>query len=150
MSQSQVMTDADGTPARAYRRTARQIRAGDWLPDYSSHAVTDAVTDQEDGSHWTTLEDGRDIRFTRRGKVWLVRHYAAPEWMTSAVADWRAAYDSWRATRESGAPVDARIAGASGSLVCYAQLSDEEYRAICPAPRLASFIGDAAAARRAS
>jgi hypothetical protein len=59
-------------PVTAYKRSVRQVAAGDWLPDYAAHAVTDAVEDPDDGTHWLTLEDGRDVHVTIR-KVWIWR-----------------------------------------------------------------------------
>jgi hypothetical protein len=38
-----MMPGPDGHPSRAYRRSARQIRAGDYLPELGAHALTDAV-----------------------------------------------------------------------------------------------------------
>ena len=149
MSASQLMPGPTGEDVRAYRRGVRQIHAGDYLPDYGAHAIGDAVEDPDDGSHWLTLEDGRDIRLTVR-KVWLFRRYELAGWQRDAVTAYRDARDARQALRESGAIVPAgAVAGTAGAdIACY-QLTDSEFAAAYPAPRLADFLRDAADARRA-
>jgi hypothetical protein len=147
MSVPQPMPGPDGVPVSCYSRSARQVRAGDWLPDYGGHATTDAVEDPDDGSIWWTLDDGRDIRHTRR-KVWLHRRYSLTGWQRDAVSCYRDARDARTALRESSASVTADIAGTAGANVGAYQLSDAEFAAAYPAPRLADFLRDAAGARR--
>jgi hypothetical protein len=149
MTLQAIMPGADGADVTAYKRTARQIRAGDYLPDYGGHALTDAVTDPDDGAVWITLDDGRDIRVTVR-KVWMHRRYALADWQRDAVQAFRDAVHARNALRESGTIVAAgAVAGTAGADVACYQLSDEEFRMAYPAPRLAEFLRDAAAARRA-
>lgn len=148
MTMSQPMPGPDGREVTAYKRSARQVRAGDYLPDYGAHAVTDACEDPEDGAQWVTLEDGRDIRVTVR-KVWLVRRYELAGWQSDAVRAYRDARDARNALRESSAPIPAgAVAGTSGAPIGYCQLTDGEFAAVCPTPRLADYLRDAAAARR--
>jgi hypothetical protein len=94
-------------PVTAYKRTARQVRAGDWLPDYGAHALTDAVEDP-DGGVWLTLDDGRDVHVHVR-KVWLFRRYQLAGWQRDAVAAYRDARDARNALRESGTIVPAGV-----------------------------------------
>jgi hypothetical protein len=144
----QTMTGPDGLEVTCYRRSARQVRTGDYLPDYGAHAVADALDDPDDGAVWVTLETGQDVRVTTR-KVWLFRRYAAPAWMSDALEAYRAARDAREATRESAAPIPAGVvAGAAGSLASWCQLERADFDAAYPAPRLADFIREAAAARR--
>lgn len=149
MARDEMMPGPDGSPVRAYRRTCRQIRAGDWLPEHGAHALTDAVEDPDDGSVWITLDDGRDLHLTTR-KAWVHRRYTLAGWQRDAVAAYRDARDARNALRESGAPIPAGVvAGTAGAAVgCY-QLSDEEFTAAYPPPRLADFLRDAAESRRA-
>lgn len=142
------MPGPTGRDVTAYKRSARQVTAGDYLPEYGAHAITDAMPDP-DGGVWVTLEDGRDIRITVR-KVWLYRTYALADWQRDAVRAYRDARDARYALRESGAPVPAGIvAGAGSASVAYFQLSDDDFRRVCPAPRLSDFLRAAADARRA-
>jgi hypothetical protein len=148
MSASQLMTGPDGAEVRAYRRGVRQVTTGDYLPDYAAHVVAPACADPDDGSHWLTLDDGRDIRVTTR-KLWVFRRYTAPDWMADALDAYRSARDAREAARESGAPIPAgAVAGANGSAVGWNQLEAEDFREAWPAPRLADYIREAAAARR--
>lgn len=148
MSMSQPMPGPDGHDVTAYRRSVRQIAAGDFLPDFRAHAIAPAVPDPDDGSHWLTLETGQDVRITTR-KVWVVRTYAAPAWMAEALTAYRAARDARAAARESGAPAPAyAAAGTAGAGIAWNQLTDEEMAAVWPHPRLADFIREAAAAYR--
>lgn len=148
MAQQQMMTGPNGTEVRCYSRSARQVTAGDWLPDYAGHAVSDAVADPDDSSVWWTMDDGRDIRHTRR-KVWLHRRYELADWQRDAVRTYRDARDARNALRESFTPVPAgAVAGTSGAAIGYYQLSDAEFASVHPAPRLADFLRDAATARR--
>lgn len=148
MTMTDVMPGPDGAGVTVYKRSARQVVAGDWLPDHGAYAAGDALTDPDDGSVWVTLDDGRDIRVTTR-KVWLHRTYTAPPWMTTALDAYRAARDARNATRESTDPIPAGVvAGAAGSLASWCQLEDDDFRVAYPAPRLADFIRDAAAAMR--
>lgn len=149
MTMQQTMTGPDGVEVTAYKRSARQVTAGDYLPDYGAHAVTDATEDPDDGAQWVTLDDGRDIRITTR-RVWLYRRYTLAGWQRDAVAAYRDARDARNALRESGAPIPAGVvAGTAGAAIGAYQLSDAEFSAAYPAPRLADFLRDAAAARRA-
>jgi hypothetical protein len=134
-------------PVTAYKRTVRQVRAGDWLPDYAAHALTDAVEDP-DGGVWLTLEDGHDERVTVR-KVWLYRRYRLAGWQRDAVAAYRDARDARYALRESGTIVPAGVvAGTSGGdIACY-QLSDAEFATAYPPVRLADFLREYADANR--
>lgn len=143
-----MMTGPNGAEVKCYRRGVRQVTPGDYLPDYGAHVVAPAVEDPDDGAVWVTLDDGRDIRLTTR-KVWLFRRYSAPEWMSEALDNYRAARDAREALRESGqvAPVGA-VAGAAGSAIGWNQLEPSDFAAAYPAPRLADFIRDAAASRR--
>lgn len=141
------MTGPDGTPVTCYKRSARQVTAGDWLPDYGAHTVCAPVTDPDDGSLWLTLEDGRDVSLRAR-KVWLYRRYTAPEWMAGALEAYRSARDAREAMRESGAPAPTSVPGLAGSSAAWCQLEREEFERVYPAPRLADFIRDAAAAWR--
>jgi hypothetical protein len=143
------MPGPDGAGVVAYRRSSRQIRPGDWLPEYGAHAIGDALEDPDDGSLWVTLETGQDVRVTTR-KVWMFRRYAAPDWMRDALEAYRSARDARDALRESSDPIPAGIvAGAAGASCAWNQLERDDFNAACPAPRLADFIRDAAAARRA-
>ena len=142
------MPGPDGTTVRAFYRTVRQVRAGDWLPDYGAHAVADPVEDPDDGAVWVALETGEDIRVTRR-KVWLWRRYDAPAWVREALESYRDARHAWEALRESGTPVPGgSVAGAAGSVVACYQLSDEEFRAVFPVPRLSEYLRAAGVAQR--
>lgn len=148
MSMSAEMPGPAGAYVTAYKRSARQIRAGDYLPDWEAHAVTDACEDPDESrAVWVTLEDGRDIRITVR-KVWVYRTYELASWQRDAVNAYRDARDARNALRESGEAITASAAGTSGASVGAYQLSDEEFREAFPAPRLADFLRDAAAARR--
>lgn len=148
MAQQAMMTGPDGAEVSCYRRGARNVAPGDWLPEHGAHVTADPVTDPDDGGVWLTLEDGRDVRCTPRGKVWLWRRYAAPVWMADAVDAYRGARDAREALRESGALAPTSVAGAAGSSVACHQLERDDFNAAFPAPRLADFIRDAAAARR--
>lgn len=148
VSVSAVMPGPTGADVTCYKRSARQVQAGDWLPDYGAHTVGPAVEDPDDSAQWLTLDDGRDIRVVTR-KVWLFRRYAAPEWMGDALAAYRSARDAREALRESSQPIPAgAVAGAAGSSAAWCQLEPEDFTAAYPAPRLADYIRDAAAARR--
>jgi hypothetical protein len=148
MTLQAIMPGPDGVDVTCYKRSRRQVTTGDYLHDYGAHAVSDAVDDPDDGSSWVTLDDGRDIRLTVR-KVWLFRRYAAPAWMTEALETYRAARDAREALRESSEPVPpGLVAGAANSGVAWCQLETADFNAAYPAPRLADFIRDAAAARR--
>lgn len=148
MSLSAIMPGPAGE-VTAYKRSVRQVHAGDWLPDYGAHAVTDACQDPDEmRAVWVTLEDGRDIKLTTR-KVWLYRRYTLSPWQRDAVTAYRDARDAWQALRESGAPVPAgTVAGTAGAAVGCHQLSDDEFRTAYPAPRLADYLRAAADARR--
>jgi hypothetical protein len=147
MARDAMMPGPDGTEVRAFYRTARQVRAGDWLPDHHAHALADALLDPDDGTVWVPLEGGRDLHLTTR-KVWLHRRYSAPAWIAEAVAAYRAARDAREALRESGDPAPTGIAGASGSGVAWYQLEPADFNAAYPPPRLADFLREAASARR--
>lgn len=157
MAADAMMPGPYGAVVRCFRRSARQVRRGDWLPEYGRYALTDAVTDA-DGRHYVTLSDAPDdwsrltdddvVMFTRRGKVWLYREYAAPGWMADAVDAYRSARDAREALRESGQLVPTSVPGVNGSGVVMYQLERADFDAAVPAPRLADFIRDAAAARR--
>jgi hypothetical protein len=149
MTLQATMAGPDGPDVTAYKRSRAQVRAGDWLPELGAHAVTDAIADPDDGSHWLTLDDGRDVRVTTR-KVWIWRRYTLAGWQADAVAAYRDARDARHALRESGAPIPAGVvAGTAGAEIgCY-QLSDAEFNAAYPPPRLADFLRDAAESRRA-
>lgn len=148
MSACQDMTGPDRRPVKCYRRSVRQVTTGDYLPDHGAHVVAPAVLDPDDGAWWITLDTGQDIRITTK-RVWLFRRYAAPEWMTDALTSYRAARDARDATRESFQPIPAgAVAGAAGSLASWCQLEPADFAAAYPAPRLADFIREAAAARR--
>lgn len=157
MAADAMMPGPDGVEVRCYRRSARQVRSGDWLPEHGRYALTDAVTD-DDGRHWVTLSDTAGdwsavsdddvVTFTRRGKVWLYRQYRAPDWMAAAVESYRAARDAREALRESGQLVPTSVPGVAGSSVAMYQLERADFDAAVPAPRLADFVRDAAAARR--
>jgi hypothetical protein len=147
MTMQAIMPGPDG-PVTAYKRSSRQVTAGDWLPDYGAHAVTDAAEDPDDGAQWVTLEDGRDIRLTTR-KVWLYRRYTLASWQRDAVAAYRDARDAREAMRESSAPAPTSVPGIAGSSAAWCQLEPSAFAAAYPAPRLADFLRDAAAARRA-
>jgi hypothetical protein len=115
VSASDMMPGPDGSPVRAYRRTCRQIRAGDWLPEHGAHALTDPVEDPDDGAQWLTLDDGRDVHVTTR-KAWVHRRYTLAGWQRDAVAAYRDARDARNALRESGAPIPAgAVAGTAGA-----------------------------------
>ena len=148
MTLQAIMPGPSGQDVTAYKRSARQVRAGDYLPDYSAHAVTDAIEDpDETRAVWVTLEDGRDVKLTTR-KVWLFRRYELADWQRDAVTAYRDARDARNALRETGAAITASAAGTAGASVGAYQLSDEEFSEAFPAPRLADFLKDAAAARR--
>lgn len=148
MAVSQLMTGPDGPEVTAYRRSVRQVTTGDYLPDYGAHAVAAAVEDPDDGAHWVTLDTGQDVRVTTR-KVWVYRRYSQPDWMRDALDAYRAARDAREAIRESSAPIPAgAVAGAAGSLAGWCQLEPADFTAAYPAPRLADYIREAAAARR--
>lgn len=149
MTASKDMAGPDGAMVRAYRRTVGQVRAGDWLPEHGAHVIAAPVADPEDASVWVALDTGADLQLRTR-RVWLWRRYSAPAWMANAVTAYRAACDARNLARESSAPIPAgAVAGAAGSLVSWCQLEDDDFRAAYPAPRLADFIRDAAAAHRA-
>lgn len=148
MAADQMMTGPNGEKVRCFRRAARNVQTGDYFPEYGARVVAAPLTDPETGRHWVTLEDGQDVEFTPRGKVWLFREYAAPEWMADALADYRAARDARDAMRESSAPVPTSVAGANGSNVSCSQLEDDDFNRAFPAPRLADFIRAAADSRR--
>jgi hypothetical protein len=149
MTLQATMPGPDGQEVTAYKRSARQVTAGDWLPDYAAHAVTDAVEDPDDGTHWLTLEDGRDVHVTTR-KVWIWRRYTLAGWQRDAVTAYRDARDARNALRESGDPIPAgAVAGTAGAHVGAYQLTDAEFASVYPAPRLADFLRDAAESRRA-
>jgi hypothetical protein len=141
------MPGPHGPDVTCYKRSARQVQAGDYLPDYGAHAIGPAMQDPDDGAMWVTLDDGRDIRITTR-KVWMFRRYTAPEWMADALANYRAARDAREAMRESGQLAPSTVAGISGSDAGWNQLEPAEFAAAYPAPRLADYIREAAAARR--
>lgn len=147
MTATEMMTGPDGTDVKCYRRTVRQVRPGDYLPEHGATVTADPLEDP-DGGVWLALDNGADVLVKTR-RVWLHREYTAPEWMSSALEDYRAARDAREATRESSAPVPAGlVAGAAGSLAAWCQLEAEDFAAAYPAPRLADFIREAAAARR--
>jgi hypothetical protein len=79
MTLQATMAGPDGQDVTAYKRSRAQVRAGDWLPELGAHAVTDAIADPDDGAHWLTLDDGRDVRVTTR-KVWIWRRYTLAGW----------------------------------------------------------------------
>lgn len=148
MAACQDMPGPDGVPARCYRRTVRQVRAGDYLPDHGGHVIAAPVADPDDGSVWVALDTGTDVQLTGR-KVWILRKYDAPAWMADALEAYRCARDARDATRESGAPIPAgAVAGAAGSAVAWCQLEPDDFRRAYPAPRLADFIREAAHAAR--
>lgn len=136
MSASAMMAgpESSGAVVKCYRRRAANVQPGDWLPEYGAHVAVPALADPETGAWWLTLTDGRDLEFTPRGKLWLFREYAAPEWMAAAIADYRDARAAWELAREAVA-------------IGYAT-EEREYAETHTAPRLAEFIRDAAAARR--
>jgi hypothetical protein len=137
-----------GTMVRCYRRSIRQVRAGDYLPDHGGSVLAAPVADPEDSSVWVALDTGTDVQLTGR-RVWLYRTYEAPEWMSTALEAYRAAVLARESARESSEPVPAGlVAGTSGSLAAWCQLEDSDFRAAWPAPRLATFIREAAAAAR--
>lgn len=146
MAQDQMMMSPAGDMVRCFRRRVANVQSGDWFPEHGAHVVGGPVVDPDDGSQWVALDDGTEVRFTARAKVWLWRRYTAPEWMTDAVDAYRAARDARDAVRESSAPAPTSVAGASG--VAWCQLEADDFTAAYPAPRLADFIRDAAAARR--
>ena len=47
---------------------------------------------------------------------------------------------AWHERRESGETVHGRVAGGAHADIAYYQLSDEEYRAMHPRPRLKEFL----------
>ena len=143
-----MMVGPDGADVKCFRRAARNARPGDWLPEYGARVVAEPVTDPESGRHWLTLDDGRDVEATPRGKVWLFRQYDSPAWMAEAVTAYRAARDAREALRESGHVVPTSVPGAAGSAVACYQLEPGDFDAAYPAPRLADYIREAAAARR--
>lgn len=148
MALQATMTGPDGTEVTAYKRSTRQVTAGDYLPEHGAHAVTDAVSDPDDGAVWLTLDDGRDLRIRTR-KVWIHRRYELSGWQRDAVREYRDARDARNALRESGAPVPAgTVAGAGGAPVSCYQLTDAEFNAAYPAPRLADYLRAAAESRR--
>jgi hypothetical protein len=152
MSAADMMPGASGQLVKCYRRRAANVQSGDWLPEHGAHVVGPAVEDPDDGYWWVTLDSGQDVRFTPRGKVWLHRTYAAPEWMAQALDAYRHARFAWEALRESGAVVPASLAGAgaAGTQVSAYQLEERDFRAAYPPPRLAEFIREAAAAWKES
>ena len=147
MSASQMMPGPDGTDVRAYRRSRLQVTTGDYLPDYGAHIVCPSVTDPDTGSVWVTLDDGRDVELRTR-KVWTYRRYTAPDWMRDALEAYKGARDAREAMRESGAPAPSSVPGIAGSQVAWCQLERADFDAAYPAPRLADYIRDAAAAWR--
>lgn len=147
MARDAALAGPHGSPVRAFRRLTRQVRAGDWLPDYGAHAIADALEDPDDGSHWLTLDDGRDLRVTAR-KVWLHRRYALAGWQREAVAAYRDARDAREAVRESGDACPAGVAGTAGSSAAWCQLSAAEFATAYPPPRLADFLREYADANR--
>lgn len=74
----------------------------------------------------------------------------APPWVQAAAADYRDARDAWIALRESCEPMASvsTVAGAAGSAVCPAQLSDDEFAAAYPRPAYRDYLRDHAARRR--
>ena len=131
-----------------WRRGARNARPGDYLPEYGAHVTAEPVTDPETARVWLTLEDGRDVDLTPRGKVWIYRRYDAPAWMRDALEAYRAARDAREALRESGQLVPTSVAGAAGSGVACFQLERADFDRAYPAPRFAEYVKDAAAAYR--
>lgn len=138
MTASQMMTgpEASGAVVKCWRRGAANIQAGDWLPEYGAHVLTAPIEDPTSNREawWVTLSDGRDVSFTRRGKVWLYRQYAASPWVAQATEEYRDARLAWERDRENVA-------------LGYAT-EMREYGQERPAPRLADFLRQAAAARR--
>jgi hypothetical protein len=149
MSAPAMMPGPDGTPVRAYRRSVRQIRAGDYLPELGAHALTDAIVDPDDArAVWLTLDNGQDVQLTTR-KAWVHRRYTLAGWQRDAVTAYRDARDARNALRESGDPIPAgAVAGTAGANVGAYQLTDAEFASLYPAPRLADFLRDAAESRR--
>lgn len=147
MSAPAMMPGPDGLEVRAYRRGVRQLAAGDYLPEHGSHVVGPGIQDPDTGRFWVTLDTGDDVEIRTR-KVWVYRRYAAPEWMRDALAAYRSARDARDAVRESGAPAPSSVPGIAGSLASWSQLEPEDFARAYPAPRLADFIRDAAAAYR--
>jgi hypothetical protein len=142
--------EQSGAVVKCFKRGARNVVAGDWLPEHDATVIV-APYVADDGRVWVSLDNGSDLDFTPRGKVWLYRRYSAPAWMAAAVEDYRHARHAWEALRESSDPIPAgAVAGASGSGVAWCQLEDSDFRAAMPAPRLADHIRAAAAARRDS
>lgn len=149
MARDEMMTGPTGELVKCYRRRAANVQAGDYLPEHAAYVTGDALTDPEDGSHWVTMSTGQDVRFTPRGKVWLWRQYSAPVWMTQALEQYRDDRRAWEAGAESGRIVaSGAVAGASGAQVAAYNLEPADYRAAYPAPRLADYIREAAAAWR--
>lgn len=149
MAVSATMAGPDGSEVTAWRRGARNARPGDWLPEHGGHVAAEPLTDPETGRVWLTLDTGADVDTSPRGKVWIHRRYDAPAWMTDALDAYRSARDAREALRESGHVVPTSVPGAAGSSAACHQLERSDFDAAYPAPRLAEFIREAAAAYRA-
>lgn len=140
----------DGETVTAWRRSAWQIRAGDYLPDYGAGALAASVYDEDSRRHLVALDDGRDVELTRRAKVWLVRDYQGASWLSAAGAAYREAVAAREAMRESGeilAPTS--VPGAAGAAVAMCQLEREAFDEHVPAPVWSEYVREYAP-RRAS
>lgn len=133
---------------------AAKVARGDFLPDYGAR-VHYAVTDPETGEivlDVTRDQDGTPVRgelvLTATERVRVHRKREAPAWVREATEAYRSARDAWEAGRESGNVAPTSVPGTSGSGVAMYQLTRAEYAEHVPAPRLATFLAEYAAARR--
>lgn len=136
---SQSVTLPDGTTVTAWRRSARQIRAGDYLPEYGASALG-CVTDEESGRHHVALDDGRDVELTRRAKVWLYRDYRGASWLSEASAAYRQDLAAREALRESDVMAPTSVPGIAGAAVSMSQLEPEDFDAHVTAPVWADYV----------
>lgn len=130
----QLFDMPDGSTAQAWRRSAWQIRAGDYLPEHGASALAASVYDETSRRHIVALDDGRDIELTRRAKVWLIRDYRGASWLSAASAAYRADMAARDALRESGALAPSSVPGIAGAPVTMAQLERETFEEHVPAP----------------
>jgi hypothetical protein len=132
------------------------------LPD-GSRVIGSPAVDPTTASVWVCVRDAdgttRDVELNPllpipdqtdrlRPAAPVKPRRTAPAWVQTAAAEYRDARDAWLALRESCQPLGARVAGAAGSTISYAQLDDESFREHYPPPRYRDFLASHAAARR--
>lgn len=138
----------DGSSAQAWRRSARQIRAGDYLPEHGASALAASVYDDTSRRHLVALDDGRDLELTRRAKVWLVRDYRGASWLSAASAAYRQDVAAREAMRESGAILaPSSVPGVAGAAVAMNQLEADVFDEHVPAPQWREYVREYAPRR---